>query len=103
MKHKLKDWKAKDGEAESEASRQEREMQEQQMQALENEKASIGSIIGSISQPETNVSERMKHGEAPPLQNTALKESTQKYHQYKDSNGSGTEQQFKDIEKMSTM
>ena len=91
IKHKLKDMKTKDGEVESEASRLERELQEQQLHVLENEKASLGSIIGSISQPETNVSERMKHEEAPPLQNSALKESTQKYHQYKDLNGSGTD------------
>lgn len=56
------------------------------MIVVENEKISLGSVMGTGSQADTFNSDKLK-GEAPPLQNTALKESTEKYHQQKESAG----------------
>ena len=56
------------------------------MHVIENEKASVGSNLGTGSQAETITSDKMKK-DAPVLQNTALKESTEKYNMQKESGG----------------
>jgi hypothetical protein len=55
------------------------------MHVIENEKASVGSNMGTGSQAETITSKDKT--DAPVLQNTALKESTEKYNMQKESGG----------------
>lgn len=91
MKHKMKDMKTKDGEVESndlsnaDLDQLQDNQQQYQMHVIENEKASVGSNMGTGSQAETITSKDKT--DAPVLQNTALKESTEKYNMQKESGG----------------